>query len=157
MNKGMNEWSWKYSSILSFSVSRDVDENKYGPRSLLMALKGVMIAYFSFIFTLENRMIVSAELCSHVKVSSKPTVPSLRQSPWSYLTVSTSITCSVLAVYQIGHHSLARQWHSRESSSFPYTNEVGQTWDKSFKVSGSLKSDRQQPRANSAGFGSTQR
>ena len=52
MKSGMNEGSWKYSSILSFNVSRDVAENMYGPIILYVISNGVMTVYFSFIFAL---------------------------------------------------------------------------------------------------------
>lgn len=39
--------SWKYSSIFSPSVSREVAENRYGPSTFADTLKGVRIVYFS--------------------------------------------------------------------------------------------------------------
>jgi hypothetical protein len=38
---------------LSPNVSLEVDENKYGPRTLDVISNGVIIVYFSFIFALD--------------------------------------------------------------------------------------------------------
>lgn len=55
MNNGTNDGSWKYNSILSPSVSREVGENICGPSILLRTPNGVMTEYFSFICTLDER------------------------------------------------------------------------------------------------------
>jgi hypothetical protein len=52
MNSGTNEKSWKYKSDLSFSDSRLVFENEYGPVSLSMIVKGVKIVFFSLTLAL---------------------------------------------------------------------------------------------------------
>ena len=55
MNNGTKAISWKYSSLLAFKVSLLVLENEYGPVSLSMIVNGVMIMFFSFIFTLQSQ------------------------------------------------------------------------------------------------------
>jgi len=52
INKGTNEWSWKYNSILSPSVSRAVREKRYGPSILPVTSNGVRMECFSFALAL---------------------------------------------------------------------------------------------------------
>ena len=54
MKRGTNEKSLKYRFILSFNVSRFVREKAYGEVSLSMMVNGVMIVFFSLIFTLSS-------------------------------------------------------------------------------------------------------
>jgi hypothetical protein len=87
MNKGMNEWSWKYISILSLNVSLDVGEKRYGPSIFEVRSNGLMMEYFSFIFTLRG-CIRGAFLTTAKKL----TASCPHQNPSCHLTTSTSTT-----------------------------------------------------------------
>ena len=53
MKSGTKEKSWKYSSILSPSVSLLVREKAYGPVIFSVMLNGVMIVFFSLTLMLD--------------------------------------------------------------------------------------------------------
>lgn len=58
MKRGTKLKSWKYSSILSFNVSLLFLEKAYGPVSLSMIVKGVMIVFFSLTLTLQTNELI---------------------------------------------------------------------------------------------------